>query len=132
MEHYDRHTSFFFSTLNRRQVIKALGLLASALALGERLNFSRAMAQSGHESVTPSKETSDIPRRPLGRTGIEVSVLAIGGAHLGKVASLNEATRIVHEAVDAGIMFMDNAWEYHDGRSEEWMHGPIGREQHGV
>src|ERR1041385_9276197 len=33
----------------------------------------------------------------------------------------DEATRIVHEALDAGVNFFDNAWEYHDGRSEEWM-----------
>lgn len=63
----------------------------------------------------------DIPRRALGRTGVEVSALALGGYHLGMVKSEREAVRIVHEALDAGLDFMDNAWEYHDGRSEELM-----------
>jgi aryl-alcohol dehydrogenase-like predicted oxidoreductase len=62
-----------------------------------------------------------MPRRPLGRTGVEVSILALGGAHLGRAASESEAMRIVHEAIEAGLTFMDNAWEYLDGRSEDWM-----------
>lgn len=63
----------------------------------------------------------EIPRRPLGRTGVEVSALALGGSHIGEAKTAREAIRIVHEAIDAGITFMDNAWEYHDGRSEELM-----------
>jgi aryl-alcohol dehydrogenase-like predicted oxidoreductase len=59
-----------------------------------------------------------IPRRPLGRTGAQVSILALGGSHLGDVQDACLATRIVHEAIDAGVNFFDNAWEYHDGRSE--------------
>lgn len=66
----------------------------------------------------PSEE---IPRRPLGRTGVEVCVLGLGGYHLGLVKSRREAVRIVQEAVDGGITFLDNAWEYHDGRSETIM-----------
>lgn len=71
--------------------------------------------------VTGSKSYGEIPRRALGRTGAEVSALALGGSHLGEAKSLREAIRIVHEAIDAGLTFMDNAWEYHDGRSEEWL-----------
>jgi aryl-alcohol dehydrogenase-like predicted oxidoreductase len=56
---------------------------------------------------------------------VDVSVLCLGGAHLGGVVGgaggQSEAIRVVHEAIDAGINFMDNAWEYHNGRSEEWM-----------
>jgi aryl-alcohol dehydrogenase-like predicted oxidoreductase len=63
----------------------------------------------------------EIPRRPLGRTGAEVSALGLGGYHLGSVKSAREAVRIVHEAIDGGITFMDNAWEYAEGRSEELM-----------
>ena len=64
---------------------------------------------------------SDIPVRPLGRTGVHVSALAFGGYHLGTVKSERAAVRLVHAAIDAGITFMDNAWEYHDGRSERLM-----------
>lgn len=74
--------------------------------------------------------SGEVPRRPLGRTGIKVSVLALGGAHLGRAPSEQEAIHIVQEAVDAGITFLDNAWEYHDGRSEELMgQALVGRRQ---
>ena len=59
-----------------------------------------------------------IPRRPLGDHGTTISILGLGGYHLGAVSSAKEATRIVHEALDAGIDFFDNAWEYHQGESE--------------
>ncbi len=89
-------------------------MLAAAAALGEAL---------GRRSDARERATADgtMPRRPLGRTGIEVSVLGIGGYTLATAKDENEATRIVHEAIDAGIDFFDNAWEYHDGRAEEWM-----------
>ncbi len=64
---------------------------------------------------------SDIPLRPLGTSGVHVSALGFGGYHLGKITSEREAIRLVHAAIDAGITFMDNAWEYHDGRSETLM-----------
>ena len=64
---------------------------------------------------------SDIPLRPLGTTGAHVSALGLGGYHLGKIESEREAIRLVHAAIDAGVTFMDNAWEYHDGRSEALM-----------
>jgi aryl-alcohol dehydrogenase-like predicted oxidoreductase len=48
-----------------------------------------------------------------------VSILGIGGWHLGAVRDPNDAVAIVHRALDAGIDFFDDAWEYHDGRSEE-------------
>jgi predicted aldo/keto reductase-like oxidoreductase len=50
-----------------------------------------------------------------------VSALGLGGYHLGKLTTITEAVRLVHEAIDAGLTFMDNAWEYHDGESERRM-----------
>jgi aryl-alcohol dehydrogenase-like predicted oxidoreductase len=50
-----------------------------------------------------------------------VSALALGGYHIGKMKSEREAITVVHAAIDAGITFMDNAWEYHDGRAETIM-----------
>ncbi len=67
------------------------------------------------------KESGSIPERPFGRTGVQVSAIGLGGYHLGLLSRASEAVRIVHEAIDAGITFMDNAWEYHGGRSEEIM-----------
>ena len=63
----------------------------------------------------------EIPRKKLGATGIDVSVIGIGGSNLGDSSSLEEAVNIVHMAVDAGVNFMDNAWEYNNHRSEDWM-----------
>lgn len=62
--------------------------------------------------------TYDVPRRRFGRHSDEVSAVGLGGYHLGTPATEREAIRIVHAAVDAGITFLDNAWEYHKGRSE--------------
>ena len=62
-----------------------------------------------------------IPLRPLGTSGVLVSALGLGGYHLAKAASEREAIRIVHAAIDAGVTFMDNAWEYHEGKSERVM-----------
>jgi uncharacterized protein len=62
-----------------------------------------------------------IARRPFGRHPDTVSILGLGGYHLGKVNTIAESVRIVHEAIDAGVNFLDNAWEYHDGDSERRM-----------
>jgi predicted aldo/keto reductase-like oxidoreductase len=62
-----------------------------------------------------------IPSRPFGKTGVNVCPIGLGGYHLGTISSKREAVALVKRAVDAGITFMDNAWEYHDGRSEELM-----------
>jgi predicted aldo/keto reductase-like oxidoreductase len=62
-----------------------------------------------------------IARRRFGRHPDLISILGLGGYHLGKAKTTTEATRIVHEAIGAGINFLDNAWEYHDGLSEERM-----------
>ena len=62
-----------------------------------------------------------VPTRPFGRTGIPVSILALGGWHLGLPKTERESTRLVHAALDAGITFMDNAWDYNEGVSETRM-----------
>ncbi|MDQ3011777.1 MAG: aldo/keto reductase [Acidobacteriota bacterium] len=67
------------------------------------------------------QNSSGILLRTLGRTGIDVTAIGLGGYHLGMIKDDDEAIRLVHESVDVGITFMDNAWEYHDGRSEELM-----------
>ena len=61
-----------------------------------------------------------IPRRPLGKTGEQVSILCLGGAHIAK-PSEEEGIRIVQTAIDAGMDFMDNAWEYNEHESERRM-----------
>lgn len=100
-------------TLPRRRFVRDLGLAGTVAVLaGTALSAQKANGQ--------------VPRRAFGRTGVEVSILGIGGHTLGEAKSEEEAIRIVHEAMEAGVNFMDNAWEYHDGRSEEWMGKALG------
>ncbi len=63
----------------------------------------------------------DIPTRPFGRTGERVSVIGLGGWHLGLPKSDRAAVSLIHAAIDAGITFLDNAWDYNDGLSETRM-----------
>jgi predicted aldo/keto reductase-like oxidoreductase len=65
--------------------------------------------------------SGEIPTRPFGRTGIPVSILALGGWHIGLPRTERESTRLVHAAIDRGITFMDNAWDYNEGVSETRM-----------
>lgn len=74
-----------------------------------------AMAQ------TNSASANGIPTRPLGKTGVQVSILGVGGSHAARSKDENESIRLIHAAIDEGITFMDNAWEYHNGRAEEVM-----------
>jgi uncharacterized protein len=62
-----------------------------------------------------------IPTRPLGKTGEHVSILCLGGWHVRSVKDDAESIRIMHAAIDGGMTFFDNAWDYHDGGSEEIM-----------
>jgi aryl-alcohol dehydrogenase-like predicted oxidoreductase len=66
------------------------------------------------------EQADGIPMRSLGRTGEAVSVIGIGGFHLG-IPSEEEGIRIIRTAVDGGITFLDNCWDYHDGESERRM-----------
>jgi len=63
----------------------------------------------------------NIPYRTLGRTGEKVSVIGVGGFHLGKMDDEKESIRIVRAAMDRGINFLDNCWDYNEGKSETRM-----------
>jgi len=66
--------------------------------------------------------TADIPTRPLGKTGLTVSILGFGGGHFcRKHLTEQDSIRLVQTAIDSGITFLDNAWEYHGGESERRM-----------
>ena len=67
------------------------------------------------------EELGPIPRRPLGREGVMVSAIGVGGHHLGDLPDVETAVELVHEAIDAGITFFDNCWEYYNGKTEEWL-----------
>jgi predicted aldo/keto reductase-like oxidoreductase len=62
-----------------------------------------------------------IPYRTLGRTGEKVSLVGVGGSHIGQQKDEKESIQIIRAALDRGINFLDNSWDYNDGKSEERM-----------
>ncbi len=67
----------------------------------------------------PGERRGDMLYRRFGRSDERISAIGMGGFHLGKsVLTDDEATRLIHEGVDRGITFMDNCWDYNEGRSE--------------
>ena len=128
MKPNDSSLDLWRKSLGRRQMLKMLGVAGSVLALSGPRGLAQAMAQA---PTAPSPPTGAIPQRALGKTGVTVSALCFGGAHWGRMDSDVEAIRVLHEAIDAGITFLDNAWEYNGGRSEELMGKALqGRRQH--
>jgi aryl-alcohol dehydrogenase-like predicted oxidoreductase len=65
--------------------------------------------------------TTEMPIRILGKTNEKVSAIGLGGYHLGHPPDPADAIRIVRSAIDRGITFMDNCWDYHLGESEKRM-----------
>ncbi|MGD0530480.1 MAG: aldo/keto reductase [Polyangiaceae bacterium] len=59
-----------------------------------------------------------MPTRILGKTGVRVSRVGLGGAHIGKQKDEAESVRIIRSAIDRGLTFMDNSWDYNGGESE--------------
>jgi predicted aldo/keto reductase-like oxidoreductase len=93
---------------NRREFVKGL----SGLTLGASLMPWACTAKTGMAG----------PYRKLGRTGEKVSLLCVGGFHIGKEDLTDEdAINIIRTAIDKGVNFLDNAWVYQDGRSETRM-----------
>src|SRR2546426_2481038 len=78
------------------------------------------VAGVGHSSWAVETK-GGIPYRTLGRTGEQVSMVGLGGYHLGKQADEQESIRIIRTAIDNGVNFMDNCWDYNDGASESRM-----------
>jgi uncharacterized protein len=94
----------------------AVSLVTAASAPGE--SVSPVMSNLG-EPAGPSTADFQVATRPMGKTGLNVSILGVGGFHLGTVAGQPEVNSMVAKAIDHGINFFDNAWEYHKGASEE-------------
>jgi aryl-alcohol dehydrogenase-like predicted oxidoreductase len=66
-------------------------------------------------------QATGIPARKFGKHDVQVSALGFGGHHLGEAPDESIAVKMVRDAVDAGITFFDNCWEYHRGKTEDWM-----------
>jgi predicted aldo/keto reductase-like oxidoreductase len=102
------HLNFGSDGVSRREFLE----FASAGVIAEALG-------AAFLPVNASAEVKNgIPYRELGRTGERVSLVGIGGYHLGKQADPNESIAIIRKALDEGINFLDNCWDYSDGESE--------------
>lgn len=102
---------------DRRQFLKKIGVAAAGGLLAGPL--SSAMAQTAPPAAQPGMP-SLVPKRKFGKHDFEVSAMALGGYTLAE-AEEKESFRIVDEAIASGVTFMDNCWDYHQGRAEEVM-----------
>src|SRR5262245_16776924 len=82
------------------------------------LAASAALAMTSAAAEADEAASKGLPTRPLGKTGVRVSIICLGGWHIGSVKNQDEAIKIMHRALDEGLTFFDNAWDYHDGGSE--------------
>ena len=100
---------------NRRSFIKGAAVLGAV-----PLIRGGSMAQQDQDkSQAQEVPSGTVPKKLLGRTCIQVSAIGLGGYHLGSAETDQTANEIVAKALDHGVDFFDNAWEYHDGLSED-------------
>ncbi len=122
--------------MKRRDFMFATAATAASFSLrsgasGQRLDASKVEPMpTGFSSKTAAARIPRIGQRgtmrgemlyrELGSTGEQVSVIGLGGSHLGQAqVPEDEALRLIHEGIDRGINFLDNSWDYNEGRSEE-------------
>src|SRR5438876_2065264 len=92
---------------SRREFLESVALGIAGAGAIPSLPKSEARAAAG-----------EMTYRTLGRSGEKVSMLGLGGYHIGVPPDEQESTRIIRSAIDSGINFLDNCWDYHDGDSE--------------
>ncbi len=111
----------------RREFLKTVAMAGASATVGSSFGSELAMPQQSSESAAQqhgsqsagTKPASGIPYRTLGRTGEKVSCIGMGGFHIGQPKlQEDEAIRLIRGAIDRGINFMDNSWDYNQGQSE--------------
>lgn len=95
-------------TIGRRACLQGLASVSI-------LASSRPLWAAADEPAQP------IPQRVLGKTNVKVPIIALGGYHFGTIKDDKACVDFVRKAIDMGVTFLDNAWLYNDGRSEEMM-----------
>lgn len=96
----------------RREFLEGMAAAAAALLVAPR-----GLAQEPADPAAPQA----LPKRRLGKDGPEVTLLGLGGFHLGQCADEKAARALVDVALEEGIRFFDNAESYQDGKAERWM-----------
>src|SRR5438876_1081985 len=110
------------SPMKRREFLVTMTAAAGVSgATEDLLGAGSYAAEQGAEGQLPRPEETvrGVMRyRALGRTGEQVSVIGLGGHHIGRQKEEAQSIKIIRSAIDAGITFLDNCWDYHDGGSE--------------
>jgi aryl-alcohol dehydrogenase-like predicted oxidoreductase len=105
-------------------MITRRGFIAGAVAAAA-CNKGQASKDAPREgqlpTITAAESRQEMPMTILGKTGEKVSRIGLGGAHIGQQADENDSIRIIRGAIDRGVTFMDNSWDYNGGKSEERM-----------
>ncbi|HXV28948.1 MAG TPA: aldo/keto reductase, partial [Sinorhizobium sp.] len=96
------------NNIQRRDFLALFGSLSAA-----------ALASKG--LFAADERRGDMIYREFGKTGEKISAIGLGGHHIGRPTEESEGIRIVRSSIDRGINFMDNCWDYHDGKAEVWM-----------
>jgi len=112
--------------INRRDFLKTASISGLAAGVAASEGFIKPLLAANESTQTESSTatTQDTTRsgemlyRTLGRTKEKVSALGLGGHHIGRQKDEQESIKIIHSAIDRGINFMDNSWDYHNGGSE--------------
>ncbi len=99
--------------MERREFLKSASIAGVVSAAGKA-----APARAAGSAAVSRPASPDMQYRELGRTGEKVSAIGLGGYHIGKQADPAESIRLVRAAIDRGITFMDNCWDYNEGISE--------------
>jgi predicted aldo/keto reductase-like oxidoreductase len=89
--------------MNRRHFLKTTAVGTLMTSLGRKLAYPADVP---------------FPTRTLGRSGEKISIVGLGGYHIGMQSDEQESIRIIRTALDAGMNFLDNCWDYNDGQSE--------------
>jgi uncharacterized protein len=104
------------SDISRRGFLKSAALTGVTTVIpNEKIQMKASLPSAGRTDLG----SFEVPKRPMGKTGLQCSILGMGGYHLGTAAGQPEVNEMVAKALDYGINFFDNAWEYYSGVSEE-------------
>jgi predicted aldo/keto reductase-like oxidoreductase len=126
--------------MERRELLSAATVVLAGAAMTRQAHAEATPKKAGPRvgqqgPGAPDAQLPPLPRaktagtlrgemlyRQLGKTGVEVSAIGLGGWHIGvKKLSEEESVRLIRQALDRGMNFLDNSWDYHDGRSEQLM-----------
>jgi predicted aldo/keto reductase-like oxidoreductase len=116
---HSHETAGSSDALTRRTFLKSAALAGAGTLAARDAGAANAPKTPQESSMSNQDSNVLVPHRPFGKTGEQVSILGVGGFHLGSAKDQQTVNAMVAKLIDAGVNFFDNAWEYHEGESEE-------------